>query len=399
MRDLFAGFNGLPDTEAKYEFYAHAANWSNRMILGDSLLVMNSLAEKEGLRGQVQMIYIDPPYGIRFASNWQVSTKDIKVNDGPDDVTLEPEVIHAFRDTWGRGIHSYIAHLRERFSLARELLTESGSIFVQIGDENLHLVRAVLDEVFGARNSVVTILVKKKGAQKSSFLDPVNDYVLWYTKKSRYGDEKTAIKIRKLTEPRTYDNETISEFNRVEFSDGTEASIASVPAGEDETLDYRLRPQQLFKDHPGCRLFRPWPITNGGKRAYQNDPVFFQGEFYDPPPNRCWSHTSRKREDRPNELTGMERVAAAGRLIASGDSLDFKRYLSDSMEKEISNWWDGLGGVAEVYVVQTNTEIVKRCMLMTTDPGDLVLDPTCGSGTTAYVAEQWGRRWITIDTS
>jgi adenine-specific DNA-methyltransferase len=345
------------------------------------------------------MIYIDPPYGIRFASNWQVSTKDIKVSDRPDDVTLEPEVIQAFRDTWGDGIHSYVGHLRERLSLARDLLTESGSIFVQIGDENLHLVRAVLDEIFGARNSVVTIVVKKKGAQKNSFLDPVNDYVLWYTKESRYGGEKTAIKIRKLTEPRAYDNETISEFNRVEFLDGTEASIASVPIGEGETLDYRLRPQQLFKDCPGCRLFRPWPITNGGKRAYQNDPVFFQGRYYDPPPNRCWSHTSRKREDRPNEMTGMERVAAAGRLLASGASLDFKRYLSDSMEKEISNWWDGLGGVAEIYVVQTNTEIVKRCMLMTTDPGDLVLDPTCGSGTTAYVAEQWGRRWITIDTS
>jgi adenine-specific DNA-methyltransferase len=395
--DMFSSdFNGMPFAD-RVDFYRHPMKWSNRMILGDSLQVMASLAEKEGLKGQVQMIYVDPPYGIKFGSNWQVSTRDREVADGKaEDATRQPEQVRAFRDTWALGIHSYLSYLRDRFVVCRDLLTESGSIFVQIGDENVHLVRSVLDEVFGAGSHVVTIQVKKKGSQKSSLIDPVNDYILWYSRSSR-SDPGSGVKFRALWESRDLDAETLGEFRWVELPDGTECPIASVPDGAGSTIDYRLRPPQVFRDYPGARLFRPWPITNGGERANQMDPVPLHGRSFSPPKGRCWSHTSRSADGR---LSGMAKVALADRLVANGGSLDFKRYLDDFPLKFMSNWWDGLGGAADpIYVVQTNPEIIKRCLLMTTDPGDLVLDPTCGSGTTAYVAEQWGRRWITIDTS
>ncbi len=392
--DLFVDFNGIAPDD-KLDFYQHDQNWSNRMILGDSLMVMASLAEKEALRGKVQMIYIDPPYGIKFGSNWQVSTRDRDVKDGKAEYApREPEVIKAFRDTWALGIHSYLTYIRDRLVLARDLLNESGSIFIQIGDENVHLVRAILDEVFGSANFVAEMVVKKKGSQKSSLLDPVNDYILWYGRSPR---EAGRIKFRTLYEPRRIDEETVSEFSRIEFSDGRTGNISTLADSKGEVRDFRLSPSAIPIEFPDAKLFRPWPITNGGSRANQNDPVVFEGAAVPPPAGRCWSHSSRSQG---NELPGMARLSVAGRLVKSKSALDYKRYLDDFPYKVISNWWDGFGGASDqVYVVQTNERIVERCLLMTSDPGDLVLDPTCGSGTTAYVAEQWGRRWITIDTS
>jgi adenine-specific DNA-methyltransferase len=391
--DMYADFNGIAE-EDKLDFYQHDQNWSNRMILGDALLVMNSLAEKEGLKGQVQMIYIDPPYGIKFASNWQPSTKSKTVGDGVSDVSREPEVIKAFRDAWAEGIHSYLSYLRDRLVVARDLLNESGSIFVQIGEENAHLVRSLLDEVFGRQNAVVTIVVKKKGSQRSTLIDPVNDYILWYSKTPR---EEGRVKFRPLYEARELDADTLDEFSMVELPNGDEVDIRDVRAPTGGDVDYRLRPQQLFRDHQGARLFRANPLTSGGERVNQSLPFDFQGRTFSPGVGNCWKHTARSDG---GGLCGMARLAASARIIAGAGQLRFRSYFDDFPYKQLSNWWDGLGGASKpIYVVQTNEEIVKRCLLMTTDPGDLALDPTCGSGTTAYVAEQWGRRWITIDTS
>ncbi len=277
--------------------------------------------------------------------------------------------------------------------VARELLNASGSCFVQINDENVHLVRNVMDEVFGSECYVVTFPVKKKGSQKGNLIDPVNDYLLWYGRSPR---NSQAVKFNKLFEAREIDAETLSEFRFVELPNGTECTLGEVPTA-DGLKDYRLNPSQLFRDFKGARLFRPWPITNGGERKNQMDPIEFDGRLFTPPKNRCWSFRSR---DNGNGDIPMHRLRDAKRLYASAKSLDGKRYLEDFPYKERSNWWDGLGGASNpIYVVQTNDEIIKRCILMTTNPGDLVLDPTCGSGTTAYVAEQWGRRWITSDTS
>ncbi len=394
--DLYADFNGLPDTDAKTEFYQHDANWTNRMILGDSLQVMASLAEREGLRGQVQCIYIDPPYGIKFRSNFQWSTTSPKVSetDKTTQITREPEQVRAFRDTWRDGVHSYLTYLRDRLTVARNLLSDSGSIFVQIGDENVHRVRALLDEVFGDENAVTEILVKKKGSQKSSFIDPVNDYVLWYSKMPR---STGTPKYRPIFEARSLNAETLDEFSRIELPTGEDINLKDYYDTNGEKLDFRVYPKRVEIEFPHGRLFRPWPITNGGDRANQMEPVVLEGVRSKPPKGRCWSHTSVPQE---TGFSGMERVRAASRLLRSKTSLDFKRYLDDFPYKSISNWWDGFGGASnQIYVVQTNERIVERCLLMASDPGDLVLDPTCGSGTTAYVAEQWGRRWITIDTS
>jgi adenine-specific DNA-methyltransferase len=393
--DLYADFNGMPEGADKTDFYQHDQNWSNRMILGDSLQVMAALAEREGLRGQVQCIYIDPPYGIKFNSNFQWSTTSRDVKDGKaDHITREPEQVKAFRDTWRDNIHSYLTYLRDRFTVARDLLADSGSIFVQIGDENVHRVRAVMYEVFGEDNVVTEIVVKKKGSQKSSLMDPVNDFILWYSKCKR---SEGRTKFRTLYEERALDGETLDEFSRIELTNGSSVNIKSFVDENGEKLDFRAFPRRIEQQFPGGRLFRPWPITNGGERAQQMDPVIFEGEPTLPPKGRCWSHTSKAPAV---GLSGMSRNLVAGRLVRSKTSLDFKRYLEDFPFKGISNWWDGLGGAPDqVYVVQTNERIIERCILMATDPGDVVLDPTCGSGTTAYVAEQWGRRWITIDTS
>jgi adenine-specific DNA-methyltransferase len=357
---------------------------------------MNSLLEKVGMAGKVQMAYIDPPYGISYGSNFQPFVDKREVKDRKDeDLTAEPEMIKAFRDTWELGLHSYLSFLRDRLFLVRDLLTDSGSVFVQISDENVHHVREILDEVFTPACHVVDILVKKKGSQKSSLIDPVNDYLLWYSKTPR---EAGGVKYRHLYSRREIDSETLAEFRIAALPDGTEFPVSAAPAPNGGILDYRLSPRRVFQDYPEAKLFRPWPITNGGSRANQMDAVIFEGKEYFPPQGRCWSFRSKKQEG--EVLSPMERLGQKGRLWASGRSLDGKRYLDDFPFKTLSNWWDGLGGASDqVYVVQTNPQIIERCILMTTDPGDLVLDITCGSGTTAYVAEQWGRRWITCDTS
>ena len=394
--ELFGNYKDVDELDKPQSYYKHADRWANRLIQGDSLMVMGSLLEREAMKGKVQMIYIDPPYGIKYNSNWQMRLNDRNVKDG-DDASLsgEPEVIKAFRDTWELGIHSYLSYLRDRLLVAKELLTESGSCFVQISDENLHLVRCLMDEVFGSECFIVTFPVKKKGSQKSSLIDTVNDYLLWYSKAPR---ESGVTKFNKLFVPRELDAETLDEFKTVELPDGRQFAVSSLPTPSNTTGNYRLNPKQIFVDYPGTKLFRPWPITNGGDRPNQMDTVIFDNQQFNPPKGRCWSFRSRLATG--EIISPMERLGELGRLWASGKSLDGKRYLNDFPYKELSNWWDGLGGASNpIYVVQTNDEIIKRCILMTTDPGDLVLDPTCGSGTTAYVAEKWGRRWITCDTS
>lgn len=337
--NLFSDFNGLPNEGAKTEFYQHDSHWSNRMILGDSLQVMASLAEREGLRGKVQCIYIDPPYGIRFNSNFQWSTTSREVKDKAEHITREPEQVKAFRDTWRDGIHTYLTYLRDRLTVARDLVSPTGSIFVQIGDENVHRVRALMDEIFGEDNFCSTIQVTKTGSQSGALLSNVADSIIWYAK------DKASIKYRKF---------------------------------------FLERPERDDSDASAD------PVLSSGYRTNTSVPFTFRGKVYDPGTNYNWK----------THLTGMERLAKANRLIPQKTALRYARYFRDYPVKEATNIWSDLGGASDlVYVVQTATKVVQRCILMTTDPGDLVLDPTCGSGTTAYVAEQWGRRWITIDTS
>lgn len=393
QRDLFA--DSAQSAKEARAFYQHDVAWANRLITGDSLQVMTSLARREGLAGQVQMIYFDPPYGIKFSSNWQNEVGKREVGDKDSDISREPEMIRAYRDTWTLGVHSYLAYLKQRLMVAFELLKDSGSIFVQISDENLHRVRAVMDEVFGPECHVVTLLIKKKGSQKSSMVDPVNEYLIWFGKSPR---ESGKIRFNRLYEKRSIDEETVAEFRWVELASGAQQPLASLksPGGDDR--NYLEYPERVLADYPGARFFRAWPVTNGGFRATQVDPVEFCGRPFSPPENRCWSFRSKK--EGMSDLPPMLRLRDASRVCALGNSLDGVRYLDDFAAKSLTNWWDGLGGASNpVYVVQTNPKIVQRCMLMTTAPGDLVLDPTCGSGTTAYVAEQWGRRWITIDSS
>jgi adenine-specific DNA-methyltransferase len=359
--------------EEKVELYRHPGKWSNRMILGDSLLVMTSLAEKEGLKGQVQTIYVDPPYGIKFGSNWQVSTRKRDVRDGKDtDLTRQPEQVRAYRDTWELGIHSYLAYLRDRLAVARELLTESGSVFVQIGDENVHLVRSLLDEVFGASNLVSQILFKKTGGQSSSELPGVGDYLLWYAR------NRDAVKFRRVYLPKRPGEEGAKQYNWIETTDGTRR-----PMRPDESLGGLP---------PGARVFQPYPLVSMGSSA-RPEPFMWRGSTFYPSPNRHWSVT----------VESLGKVAEADRLLAIGNTLREINYFDDYPVTPLTNVWTDTqtsGFTTDrVYVVQTLDTVIERCLLMTTDPGDLVVDPTCGSGTTAYVAEQWGRRWITIDTS
>ena len=366
--DLFADFNGLPREDAKTEFYQHDANWSNRMILGDSLRVMASVAEREGLRGKVQCIYVDPPYGIKFNSNFQWSTTSRDVKDGKaEHITREPEQVKAFRDTWRDGIHSYLTYLRDRLTVARDLLTESGSIFVQIGDENVHRVRALMDDVFGEENFCCLISFVTTGGIKQNYLATRCDYVIWFTM------DKTKAKYRQLFQMKDPAEGSAKTYTWVELENGARRGL---------TTEEKRR-----NDSPkGARLYRPGNITT------QGNPVFaftFRGKVY----SRPWKTTPQ----------GMERVGKANRLHVAANSLGQVNYLEDFTVSEITSLWTDtfLGSFAEdkVYVVQTSQKTIQRCILMTTDPGDLVLDPTCGSATTAYVAEQWGRRWITIDTS
>ena len=391
--DLFADFNGLPKDADKTEFYAHDQNWSNRMILGDSLQVMASLAEREGLRGKVQCIYLDPPYGITFNSNFQWSTTSKKVDDGKaDQITREPEQVKAFRDTWRDGIHSYLTYLRDRLTVARDLLTDSGSIFVQIGDENVHRIRALMDEVFGSHNAGDLLLVKKKGGQKGRFPEAVNDYIVWYFK------NKDTAKTRQLYEEFLDESEIARDFRLVRLPSGEDTSIAEIAKAEGIESLLKTKPLMLQRER-GCSLFKSENSTSGGYRKNQSVVFEYNGRSFDPglKKGNCWKHTAI---DTDAEFSGMRRLALAGRIYVGKDQIGLVRYFSDFGLQPISNWWDGFGGAPDqVYVVQTNERVIERCLLLATDPGDLVLDPTCGSGTTATVAEQWGRRWITIDTS
>ncbi|WP_186420136.1 site-specific DNA-methyltransferase [Bosea sp. CS1GBMeth4] len=387
--DLFADFNGLKDKEAATEFYQHDQHWSNRMISGDSLSVMASLAEREGLRGKVQCIYFDPPYGIRFNSNFQWSTTSRDVKDGAKDhLTREPEQVRAFRDTWKDGIHSYLTYLRDRLTVARDLLHESGSIFVQIGDENVHRVRALMDEVFGEENYVSEILVKKKGSQISGTLEPVNDFILMY---ARQGER---LKFRKLWLVRE-EEEVFEDFPFVELDGGVRLRVSQLSARDN--VDYERNIALFRATYPGARIFGLNPLKSGGFRRNQSHDIKLFGRVFPIGDGQCWKHTVVSDD---GETPGMTRLAYADRLFPLNRDIRFIRYSPSPSIKQMSNWWDALGGASKpIYVVQTNTELIKRCILMATDPGDLVLDPTCGSGTTAYVAEHWGRRWITVDTS
>ncbi len=368
-RDLFA--DPQHDYAQAVQFYQHDVDWANRLILGDSLQVMASLARREDLAGRVQMIYLDPPYGIKFASNFQPQLGQRDVKDREQDLTREPEMVKAYRDTWTLGIHSYLAYLRDRLQMARELLADSGSIFVQISDENLHRVRCVMDEVFGAGNFIVIIVQQKKGSQKGELIQPINDFIIWYAKKKHGPAGTLSVKFRALYDDKLDDNE--DSYDRAEL-----------PSGEEMSADEG-------RDIPGAKLFVANPLTSGGVRKNQSLPFAFAGRTFDPGAGACWKTTVQNDDGSP---PGMARLASAGRLWIGKDQIRIKTFHSDFGVKRLTNFWTGLGGAKDpIYVVQTSTRVLERLILMTTDPGDLVLDPTCGSGTTAYVAEQWGRRW------
>jgi adenine-specific DNA-methyltransferase len=386
-------------TDQVLRAYEYQDKWVNRMILGDSLVVMNSLLRYEGLGGQVQMVYLDPPYAVSFGSNFQPFIRKREVSHGDDeDMTREPETVQAYRDTWELGLHSYLTYLRDRFLLARELLHPTGSIFVQISDRNVHVVRTVLEEVFGQENFVVSVILKKKGSQKGELVDPINDYLLWFAKDL----ERCRERFHKLYDKVELSSEISSTFRYVQLADGKELTLKELgDSSENQNggKDYFQDPAQVLNDFPGARLFASENLTSGGFRKNQSVIYKFRGRDFDPGIARgnCWKHTAKTDDGSPS---GLDKLAGADRLFVSETQLRYKRFLSDFGYREMTNIWEDIAGAANpVYVVQTNTEIVKRCLLMTTEPGDLVLDPTCGSGTTAYVAEQWGRRWITIDTS
>lgn len=369
--NLFADFNGLSGTNAATEFYRHDQHWSNRMIVGDSLSVMASLAEREGLRGQVQCIYLDPPYGIKFNSNFQWSTTSRDVKDGAKDhVTREPEQVRAFRDTWRDGIHSYLTYLRDRLTVARDLLHESGSIFVQIGLENLNRVGLLMDEIFGDKNRVVQISFLTANPQTGLMMEDNADHILWYAR------DKSKAKYRTPFLPKTALKGGAAAYRFLRFPDLTfrtknkDESISNLPAGAE-----LFRGDKLTSSHPPGS----YPVVHRGR-------AWLPGKGF-------WS----------TGQAGMSRLSKADRLIGIGNTLSYVRFINDFAAIPIGSIWTDTttAGFAsdKTYVVQTNASVIQRCLLMTTDPGDLVLDPTCGSGTTATVAEQWGRRWITIDTS
>lgn len=373
--DLFADFNGLADPEARAEFYQHAQHWTNRFILGDSLQVMASLAEREAMRGKVQCIYFDPPYGIKFNSNWQVSTVSRDVKDGKrEDVSREPEQVKAFRDTWKDGIHSYLTYLRDRLMVARELLSESGSIFVQIGDENVHRVRAVMDEVLGEENFVDQIPFQTSSGRVSAGLDAVHDNLLWFCRSK--GDMKFRVPKKERTE-----KQLDTAYTYLQLPDGTYRAMTKDERSGDVGLP------------TGAKRFRPGQTQSQSGGDSSRFAIEFEGEKFMPPSTGGW-RTSQK---------GFNRAAKASRLMARGKSVAYRLCNDDNPLIQMNNMWTDTVFVAfgseKSYVVQTNPLVIQRCILMTTDPGDLVLDPTCGSGTTAAVAEQWGRRWVTIDTS
>jgi adenine-specific DNA-methyltransferase len=356
-------------------FYEHEDKWQNRMILGDSLIVMNSLLEKEGMRGRVQCVYLDPPYGIKFGSNWQTSTRKTDVRDNKlEDFVRQPEQVKAFRDTWELGIHSYLAYLRDRLLTSRELLTESGSCFLQISDENVHLVRNLMDEVFGSENFIAQIFVQKTGGFSPNFISSIGDYIVWYSK------NKVSTKFRPL-------------FREELFPDSRDPNYVwiELPTGEVRKMTTEER-QRVTPLPVGARIFRHGPLQSDGKSS-SNQKFTFEGKDYYPSSNGHWKTT----------VGGLSRLAQGGHIVKSGNSIAFKLFWDYYPASRIDNIWQDTqsGGFNDpkVYVVQTTTKTIQRCILMSTDPGDIVLDPTCGSGTSAYIAEHWGRRWITVDTS
>ena len=368
--DLFGDFNGLPEEARSAEFYQHDANWTNRMILGDSLQVMASLAEREGLRGKVQCIYFDPPYGIKFNSNFQWSTANRTVTDGKaEHITREPEQVKAFRDTWQDGIHSYLTYMRDRLTTARDLLTNTGSIFLQIGDENVHLIRGLLDEVFGPENFHAQINFKSTSALGQKGLRQAYDYIIWYSK------DREHMKFRSL-------------FRQRDISGDKEWRLLDDP--EAPGFIEKLNNQKFASLKSPRGLFRRAKLTSSG---YTKSCIYefeLNGIVCSSFGGKSWL----------TNQTGMKRLDQAGRLFMRGKSPYSKQYFTDFPVLNYDNSWpDQPAATARTYVVQTAEKFIERCMLMTTDPGDLVLDPTCGSGTTAIVAEQWGRRWITVDTS
>jgi len=375
--DLFADFNGIPKGADKTEFYQHDQNWSNRMILGDSLQVMASLAEREGLRGRVQCIYFDPPYGIKFNSNFQWSTTSRDVKDGKaDHITREPEQVKAFRDTWRDGIHSYLTYLRDRLTVARDLLTESGSIFVQIGDENVHRVRAVMDEVFGDENCVSLIHFQTTTGQAADILPRSGDYVLWYAK------QRSLVKYRQLFREKQL-GELASYSSAMSVADGSVRKLST-----DENSG-------LVPVEAGWKVYSAQNLRSQDSGSVESRKFLYHNQEFDCGPSHHW---------KTNPAPGMLRLANAGRIQINGNTPNYIRFVDDYPVTEFTNKWDdtaiaGFSGDKKRYVVETPTKVIQRCLLLATDPGDLVLDPTCGSGTTAFVAEQWGRRWITIDTS
>ena len=368
MDDLF-GDPRMP-LSRQVDAYQHRNKWVNRLILGDSLVVMNSLLRFEGLGGQVQMIYMDPPYGVKFGSNFQpfVRKRDVTNNDDAD-MTREPEMVQAYRDTWQLGLHSYLTYLRDRLLVARDLLTPSGSVFVQISDENLHHVREVMDEVFGAENFAGIISFKKTTSATSELLPSVSDYLMWYAR------DRGRMKYRQLYHPKRLGGDGADQYTWIELSDGQRRRALATE----------------FDDPPvASRFFRPDQLTS--QRPPGDFPVEFEGKTIRPA--RGYWKTG---------VDGMERLKTARRIMQIGNTLCYVRFISDFPAFPITNVWEDTvtSGFSDPkrYVVQTHPTAVQRCVLMATDPGDLVLDPTCGSGTTAYVAEQWGRRWISIDTS
>ena len=372
--NLFSDFNGGPkDFEQKIDFYHHEQNWTNRLILGDSLLVMNSLAEKEGLKGKVQVVYIDPPYGIKFGSNWQVSTRKTEVKDNKyEDTTKQPEQIRAFRDTWQLGIHSYLSYLRDRLQVTRDLLTMSGSVFVQISEDNVHLVRNVLDEIFGSENFVSMIsFVTTSGFAQASALSRNGDYILWYAK------DITQLKSRTLW----VEASDRQGYNWLELEDGSRRSM---------TAAERRGEVELPKN---SRIYKPSTIVSSGGSSTPQ-PFEFEGKTYNTPPNNHW---------KASFPDGMNRLVYANRIHKAANSIQYVRFEDDFGYKPLTNLWTdtATGNFTETktFVVQTSTKVIERCIQLSSDPGDLVLDPTCGSGTTAVSAEKLGRRWITCDTS
>ncbi|MGC2170951.1 MAG: DNA methyltransferase [Candidatus Sulfotelmatobacter sp.] len=378
---LFERREENPPLREAIDFYRHAHGWSNRMIAGDSLIVMNSLLEKEGMAGQVQTVYIDPPYGKTYNSNFQPFTNKREVKDGKDeDLTQEPEMIRAFRDTWELGIHSYLTYLRDRLLLARDLLHESGSCFVQIGDENVHLVRDLMDEVFGAKNFVSLVTFAKTTGATVLYLPGTCDYLVWHARNL----EK--MKYRPLYLSKAAGQEGATNYNRLELADGKRRYLSA-----QERLDLSAIPA-------GDRIYSLDNFTSQsvgrekGEGAACWFPIEIDGHEYRPSLQARW---------KTNEA-GVKKLMLAGRLEATANRVGYVRYLEDFPVFPINNKWDDVGAsfmADKIYVVQTVSKVVQRAVLMTTDPGDLVLDPTCGSGTTAYVAEQWGRRWMTCDTS